>query len=144
MKPDDFKDIELDFSAVRVDREWKAKRYDQWRAGELSADDAAAFADWLIRGIRVSRVTAIEPSFARRVKNFAGAVARHVRTGRRKVSAEVAAERLAICRGGCEMFNSKRVSCRHKKCGCNLKLKTTWADQECPLSKWSKGIGSAN
>ncbi len=46
---------------------------------------------------------------------------------------DIAAERLAICKG-CEFFRKGNQSC--KKCGCFMKLKTLIDKASCPVGKW--------
>jgi hypothetical protein len=46
---------------------------------------------------------------------------------------DIAAERLAICKG-CEFFRKGNQSC--KKCGCFMKLKTLIDKAKCPIDKW--------
>jgi hypothetical protein len=46
---------------------------------------------------------------------------------------EIAAERLAICKG-CEFFRKGNQTC--KKCGCFMKLKTLIDKAGCPVGKW--------
>lgn len=85
------------------------------------------------------------PSFLQKAVNFAGAAAKHVMCGSRSVPDEVAEQRLAICKE-CEFFSAEDVTCRHKKCGCKMVIKATWADQKCPLDppKWGPYVEKPN
>ncbi len=71
----------------------------------------------------------------RRGAKFAVAAAKHVAAGSPTVSAEVQAHRIALCQV-CEHFDAQGREC--KVCECLLDVKTTWADQRCPLDppKW--------
>lgn len=73
------------------------------------------------------------PSLLSRILSFLRAFARHAWDGFPAVNPIVKRRRMAICRA-CPSFNPNRQSC--KKCGCALKLKTAWALESCPLSKW--------
>lgn len=86
------------------------------------------------------------PSFLKKVVNLTKATAHHVLTGMKGCTQEQIDYRLAICKA-CELFIKKDESvgvCGHEKCGCNLKNeqvflnKLAWADQQCPLGKWTK------
>jgi hypothetical protein len=74
------------------------------------------------------------PGIITRAVTFARAAAAHLYAGRPLVSQDAASARLAICEG-CEMYRPDVQDCR--LCGCNMPLKVTWADQECPIEKWS-------
>jgi len=52
--------------------------------------------------------------------NFAKAAVKHVAAGMPKVTDEQLKIRLDVC----------------TKCGCNLKIKASWATQDCPIKKW--------
>lgn len=76
------------------------------------------------------------PPLYQRALAFMGAVARHVATGMHHAPPEVQAARLAICYL-CEHHRGEQCTI----CGCadkGLKLKTSWANQSCPLKppKW--------
>ena len=70
--------------------------------------------------------------------NLAKSVARHVATGGRYASAEVQAERKAICFGNaCGKHDAARDRCL--VCGCRaMDLKRSMASERCPLKppKW--------
>jgi long-subunit acyl-CoA synthetase (AMP-forming) len=51
------------------------------------------------------------------------------------VSADIRAERLAICKS-CEFYFKPTGSC--KKCGCFMSIKSTIAHLSCPVEKWLK------
>lgn len=46
----------------------------------------------------------------------------------------VAAERMAICEG-CDRYRQDKRTC--EICGCFMPLKTTMANMECPIQKWT-------
>lgn len=71
------------------------------------------------------------PSLVQKAANFAVATVQHVAAGMPKSPEELAAERLAIC-GACDRLASGSCSL----CGCQMKIKVTWADQKCPIGKW--------
>lgn len=79
------------------------------------------------------------PSFVDKIKNFAVAVAGHVSNGLPQCTEDQIIKRHNICLQ-CEFF--KDDTCQ--KCGCPLirnkqfVSKLAWADQECPIGKWSK------
>lgn len=79
--------------------------------------------------------------FLTRVKTFIKSLAFHVYAGFPKCSQEQILNRYDICTN-CDMFNAKDNQCL--MCGCNITKKKVflnklaWADQECPLKKWSK------
>lgn len=80
----------------------------------------------------------------RKIKTFIKSLWFHVWLGFPKCSIDKIRQRYAICIGGCEMYNTKDSTCL--VCGCNVNNKKVflnklaWADQECPLGKWSKEI----
>ena len=84
-----------------------------------------------------------------KVTNFASAATAHAAAGNPTVTKEVMQERLAICRS-CPLFkpNANQVGgvCTHETCGCNIQdnlnylNKIAWADQECPIKRWGKGV----
>jgi hypothetical protein len=90
-----------------------------------------------------------KPTLAQKAVNFAGAAARHIAAGRPQCTDEQVEERFAICQG-CELYEAKNDSqgtCNHPSCGCSLKRvgvngknKLRWADQACPLGKWTAVI----
>ena len=89
------------------------------------------------------------PSLMQKVTNFAVAATAHAAAGNPTVTKEVMQERLAICRS-CPLFkpNGNQVGgvCTHESCGCNIQdnlnylNKIAWADQECPIKQWGKGV----
>jgi hypothetical protein len=72
-----------------------------------------------------------------KASNFAIAGIKHLKSGRKRVSNEVQAARMGICRS-CDYFvpNKDGTNGGCNKCGCNLNIKTSWATSECPLQKW--------
>lgn len=77
-----------------------------------------------------------EPSMMKKAFNFTKAVARHVTNGSRHVDEAIYNYRLSICQE-CEMCDTSRMVCKHKQCGCTLKVKALWESERCPLSNWS-------
>ncbi|WP_422930089.1 DUF6171 family protein [Singulisphaera sp. PoT] len=73
------------------------------------------------------------PSLGRKALNFGRAVVAHIASGMQSVDDEAYEARLAICRA-CDRYQADG-SCG--ACGCVLSVKARWADQACPLSKWS-------
>jgi hypothetical protein len=77
-----------------------------------------------------------------KIKTFLKSLFFHIYAGFPKCSKQEILERFAICSGGCDMYNTKDSTCM--VCGCNVNQKKVflnklaWADQECPLGKWSK------
>jgi len=77
-----------------------------------------------------------------KIKTFLKSLFFHIYAGFPKCSKQEIFERFAICSGGCDMYNTKDSTCM--VCGCNVNRKKVflnklaWADQECPLGKWSK------
>lgn len=65
--------------------------------------------------------------------NFASAVAHHVAAGLPRLSEDETAARLAVCQG-CPQFHDRTCAL----CGCNMRIKASWAEQDCPLGKWPK------
>jgi hypothetical protein len=81
----------------------------------------------------------VGPSLARRAVNFAGAAATHLSHGRPETPANEAARRIALCEtctGEGGYWDANRRACQHPQCGCNMDLKVTWADMECPIGRW--------
>lgn len=76
-----------------------------------------------------------------KLKTFLKALFFHVKVGLPKCSLDQIKFRYLIC-GECDRFDVVTSTC--KECGCNIGLKSqffnklAWADQECPLLKWSK------
>ncbi len=99
-------------------------------------DNPAYNADYLPVVARIARgedAPPVTPSLARRAAHFAGAVVQHVATGMKTLDADAVKARLAVCNAPCDQRLPGGVCAG---CGCNLKLKASWADQDCPLGKW--------
>ncbi len=79
--------------------------------------------------------SSVEPGIIRKLFNFSRAVARHVATGRKNVSEEEYEQRLLVCQS-CEKCDTTRMICKHKTCGCFLRVKALWQSEKCPLEKW--------
>lgn len=91
-----------------------------------------------VAAMSVSPPSPVEPpSYPSRVASFVGAVAGHIAAGAPTVSAEVKESRLAICRTNeCGHYRAADSGPACLACGCGqrgLELKTSWADQRCPL-----------
>jgi len=77
-----------------------------------------------------------------KIKTFIKSLLFHVWAGFPKSSQEEISKRFKICTSDCDMYNRKDSTCM--MCGCNLSNKKifmnklAWADQECPIGKWSK------
>jgi hypothetical protein len=76
-----------------------------------------------------------------RIKTFIKSLIFHINSGLPKSSQEQINFRYNICLS-CEKFDREQNQCG--VCGCNINNKKiflnklAWADQECPLKKWSK------
>jgi hypothetical protein len=70
------------------------------------------------------------PSYFTQVKNFAGALAKHVADGSKLVSLEVLEERMEIC-----TLRPERSFDKCGACGCPLDRKLPWASEECGRAK---------
>lgn len=79
----------------------------------------------------MARAETAPPSGPVRAVRFLRALIAHARDGFRTLPVERSEARLVVCRA-CPEFNAGAC----KLCGCNMALKATWADQECPLKKW--------
>jgi hypothetical protein len=73
------------------------------------------------------------PSKIQMAKNLAVAVKDHIKEGSEDATAEELENRLSIC-SICEFRNNEQCSL----CGCFLAKKAKWAEQECPIGKWTK------
>lgn len=79
--------------------------------------------------------------FLIRFKTFIKSLFFHVYAGFPKATNAEIIDRWIICQK-CENFEQEKSEC--KICGCNLSIKSkflnklAWADQECPVGKWSK------
>lgn len=78
-----------------------------------------------------------------RIQTFLKSLFFHVWNGFPKTTQSEIFDRYSICIE-CENFNSKKSQC--DICGCAISKKSiflnklAWADQECPINKWSKII----
>lgn len=81
--------------------------------------------------------------FLIRLKTFFKSLLFHVTAGLPKATNNEILERYHICKD-CNDFNSHKSECNI--CGCAISTKSiflnklAWADQECPIGKWSKII----
>lgn len=79
--------------------------------------------------------------FLLKVKVFLKSLWFHVARGLPKSTQQEINDRFNICLN-CEKFNGIKSECG--VCGCNINTKRiflnklAWADQECPIGKWSK------
>lgn len=73
------------------------------------------------------------PSLLKQAASFGRAVVRHVSAGAPEAPPDVVEGRRAACLG-CDRYNQQADRC--KACGCNLKYKTAWAMERCPLDRW--------
>lgn len=71
------------------------------------------------------------PSIVKQAVSFTGAAIKHVMSGLPQASPAQQASRLAICEG-CD----RKADDKCLECGCLLVVKTSWAEQRCPLDKW--------
>ena len=76
-----------------------------------------------------------EPNIFEKAANFAKAAVKHVASGMPKVSDEQLKIRLDVC-DICPEVNKDNPNWTCTKCGCNLKIKASWATQDCPIKKW--------
>lgn len=76
-----------------------------------------------------------KPSFVEMLKNFAKAATKHITSGLPQTSDEEKERRASIC-DSCDELDREQYRCN--VCGCWLKYKISWRDQECPLGKWPK------
>lgn len=67
--------------------------------------------------------------------NLAVAVTKHIAAGMPVLPQEKVKIRLDIC-DTCPEVNKNSPNWTCTKCGCNLKIKASWASQECPIKKW--------
>ena len=74
------------------------------------------------------------PGILTRAANFAAAVAAHVAAGLPTLPPEATAARLAVCAPCDQRLPGGECAV----CGCNLTVKASWREQECPLDKWPK------
>lgn len=76
-----------------------------------------------------------------KIKTFIKSLLFHIYAGLPKSSREEIVERYSICLS-CELYDNIRSECQ--VCGCSISNKSkfmnklAWADQECPVGKWSK------
>jgi hypothetical protein len=78
-----------------------------------------------------------------RIIRFLKSLFFHIGYGLPKSSSETISYRYSVCLS-CDSFDTKYSQCN--ECGCNISQKSelmnklAWADQQCPLNKWSKTI----
>lgn len=76
-----------------------------------------------------------EPTIFEKAANFAVALTKHVATGMPTLTEDKVKIRLDIC-DTCPEVNKSTPNWTCTKCGCNLKVKASWAGQDCPIKKW--------
>lgn len=74
-----------------------------------------------------------EPNLLQQVQNLSKAALGHLLSGMKEASLDLIQKRLNIC-ADCEHYNPEKEKC--SECGCYLSVKTSWAEQKCPLGKW--------
>lgn len=62
---------------------------------------------------------------------FAYELARHVAAGLPKLKDHKVFTRLMVCES-CDRYHDRTCGI----CGCNMRIKASWAEQKCPLGKW--------
>jgi uncharacterized paraquat-inducible protein A len=78
-----------------------------------------------------------------RIMVFIKSLIWHIYSGSPKTTTQQIIDRYIICKN-CPEFDDIKSQC--SVCGCNISVrkqflnKLAWADQECPLGKWSKII----
>jgi hypothetical protein len=76
-----------------------------------------------------------------KIKTFIKSLFFHIYAGLPKSSREEISERYSICLS-CDLYDNIKEECQ--VCGCSISNKSkfmnklAWADQECPVGKWSK------
>lgn len=68
------------------------------------------------------------------------AVVEHAAGGFRICSAEESARRLTWCRN-CPSGKFQEPVCQ--ACGCNMRVKATWEEQDCPKGHWNRGVAES-
>jgi len=138
MKGKKFVGIGLDWSKFpeRM-RDRRVRQWEAYQAGEFGPG-VDAFERLIERLISSGRVEVVEPGIVRKVAKFSKAIARDVRTGRKRVPRNVRTRRMVECRA-CELYNRQKGTCR--ACGCVMTRKTHWARVECPIGRWGSYEG---
>lgn len=101
----------------------------EWRPADL-----CSHCPFINRPNRQKRNLAL-PSPIQQAKNLSSALAQHVKAGLSTTPEEEQTLRLQICEG-CER---RTDDWRCAECGCYLREKVKWAEQECPLGNWVGG-----
>jgi hypothetical protein len=73
------------------------------------------------------------PGLLQQAANFASALGKHIANGRKLVTDESYAARLATC-AACPSFDAPTHRC--SECGCRMDVKATWEVGSCPLALW--------
>lgn len=76
-----------------------------------------------------------EPTLFEKAASFTKAAIKHIASGMPKLPEDKTKIRLDICES-CPEVNKETPNWTCTKCGCNLKIKASWATQDCPLKKW--------
>jgi len=80
-------------------------------------------------------------SIVRRIRNFASASIDHAISGFQKADSDEIRRRLTICES-CEYLTEKQICGTTETiisgvtCGCRVKTKSKWKEQQCPQNKW--------
>ena len=80
-----------------------------------------------------SRIT---PSIVQRAKSFVSASVKHALQGFPKASPDELSRRMRLCRACPHQTDDGRCSL----CGCKTRLKASWAEQRCPIGRWSDPV----
>jgi hypothetical protein len=106
---------------------------------QLVDPDGPDYRPAYIRIVAEAAASPAAPSLARKAVNLGHAVAEHVADAGRLAGPEVVAERERTCKSDeCGYHDPSRDSCNHADCGCNLRIKRSWASSSCPIGRWSK------
>lgn len=74
-----------------------------------------------------------KPSFLNQILTLTKSTISHISAGMPKTTSEELERRLSIC-ATCPLLDKDQFRCN--SCGCFLKYKAGWADQNCPEGKW--------
>src|SRR5690349_9077580 len=74
------------------------------------------------------------PSKWKQGVNLGVALVKRIISGLANCTDEEKAERISVCKGGCEEYRESDGHCA--KCGCPVEEKAGWATEDCPLKKW--------
>jgi Family of unknown function (DUF6171) len=103
-----------------------------YRLCELARDGDPGYLDLLKRAVPAG-LPPQPPSWLRKAIHLGRAIVQHLEAGLPAANETTVQNRLAICQT-CEHYDLERTSCR--VCGCNMQIKVTWLEQQCPIGKW--------